>query len=86
MNECEKEEGPIIQAILAELGYVFTFEEACEFWRDLSWEGSSANWLQVKDNSDTWRQRRKESIANYIRHKRADALATLLRFPSEPRT
>lgn len=85
MDECKKEEGPIIQAILTELGYAFTFEEACEFWRDLSEEGYSASWLQVKDNSDTWRQRRKEGISRYIRHKRAEALTTLLKFPSEPR-
>ena len=85
MDDCEKEEGPIIQAILAELGYPFTLEDACEFWGDLSWESSSANWLGVKDHSDTWRQRRKDHIRYYIRNTRANALTTLLRFPQEPR-
>lgn len=84
-TDCEKEEGPIVQAILTELGYVFTLEDACEFWRDLSDETCSANWLGVKDNSDTWRERCKGGISRYIKHKRADAYAVLKTFPTEPK-
>lgn len=85
MDECEKEDGPVIQAILHELGYVFTFEEACEFWRERSEETHSANWLVIGDGRDGWRERLKTSIRHYIEHKRAKAHQTLQTFPEEPK-
>ncbi|KKL88470.1 hypothetical protein LCGC14_1924380 [marine sediment metagenome] len=79
-EDYERQDAPIIQTVLQELGYEFTLEDVCEFWREYSDRMYSAGWLDLRP-----REHLKENLRAYITHLRADALETLKTFPQEPK-
>ena len=83
MEDYEKEDALVIQKLFKELGYEFSLEDVCEFWREYS-ELHSAHWMMIHPNEDYLRHLEK-SLRRYITHLRADALETLVTFPQEPR-